>query len=154
MKFNRLPKDHGLQLVNQFSVRKTSFVNKFYLNQLKEFIEPLVGMPRNDIVPVYNFSFNPEIDSNNLYEYSYRMQRLYPLTSKEEEIVDSSVVNLGTEWEDKCGIMVFAKKNNPTLYNFLSRVLLNLKYKDMHGGNVMKNKEGVYLTIDLEGFIF
>ena len=153
MKFEELPRGRGLHLVNQHSVQKSGYLHKIYFNLFKDFIEPLVGFPHDDIVPIYNFSYATEEDDAERYEYSYEMQRLYPLTLEEREIIDYSYRNLGEEWEDKCAIVTSAKKNKPELYNFLSRVLLTLKYKDMHGGNVMKNKEGQFLMIDLEGFI-
>ena len=41
---------------------------------------------------------------------------------------------------------------NPKLYSFLESAIEDLRYYDLHSGNVMLNEDWEYVLIDLEGF--
>lgn len=152
LKFSPLPRHSGLQLINEFCIRKTNTIYEINFKKLQSIIQSFIDHPNDDVVSISNFTYR-NMDDFERYEYSYEMQRLYNLNDEEKFIVDSSYDNLGEEWEDTVFIIKAAKEHSPKLYNFLYRALYHLKYKDMHSGNVMKDNVGNYKIIDIEGFI-
>jgi hypothetical protein len=48
--------------------------------------------------------------------------------------------------------LIFGWKEYPKLMNFINTVFSQKRYTDIHSGNFMKDEDGEYRIIDLEGF--
>jgi hypothetical protein len=154
LEFGDLPSHRGLCLIDQFSVRKTATLHGERFRKFNSFMKDLVGSYRDDIVPIFDFKIidcQPGGD-DEIYKYSYDMMRLYPLCDDEKDIIDACYNNLGTVWENESKTLLMGKDLYPSLVRFLRRALFELKYKDMTVDNVMKNEDGIYFLIDIEGF--
>lgn len=151
--FNPLPPALGLSLVNQYTVRKIYKLRKSIFNKLSLVINNIMAKKPYQVAKVYRFQAIDVCNRFNSVSYFYDMQRLYPLTPQEYAIVNSCSDNLNTKWENDCPLIKLGKEKYPELINFFNYVEKELKYKDLHAGNVMKDKSGNFKLIDLEGFI-
>lgn len=145
-----LPKQ--LSFLDNLIVRKHASISKLRFEKFQSIIKSLINSPIYNVVPIYKF----EIISDAIEEvqYYYDMKRLYPLEHEEKLIINSCEDNLFQPWEDEIKLISLGKEKYPNLIKFLSEVIKDLHYKDLHGGNVMKDEIGNYLLIDVEGFIF
>lgn len=157
IKFSKnLPKGAGLDLVNDFTVRKvsmTSFASSFL------FLEVLISKLEKEnhpmIVSAKNFQNRGYIGGR--YEYSYDMKRL-GLISKDEKELISAVTNyywyhhrsLQNIEEDK--FIHKLMKQYPNLASFMIALYDWGKYDDIHDENIMMDEDESYKLIDLEGF--
>jgi thiamine kinase-like enzyme len=129
--------------------------------EVERLIESLMEYPHRNIVRVLGFNRH----SNE--EYSYTMERLLPLSSEEEEYfyIYFQIDDLG-EGDDiprRFSTQEGEQKFRESHLNFDEKMLEfrqamsgmsmnDFCYNDLHPGNVMKDTEGNYKFIDLEGF--
>lgn len=153
---------YGLLLVNDRVVRKKATCG---LKETFEFTEALINWfisnPDPFVVPVYALevtSDRPTLSTYGEFSYYYDMKRLGSLSAEEKQLVDL----IGDGWSRDKKIPAYAM-DIPVMKNFkcddlgdlikfLSDLLSQNRYYDLHGGNVMKDEEDNYLLIDLEGF--
>jgi hypothetical protein len=89
------------------------------------------------LVKVFSFK---QLDSPYIghpYGYQYVMERLYPLSFLEKNMLNMS---------PNVRHLIF-----PNMQRLLETALA-AKYEDLHEGNIMKTKQGQYKCIDIESF--
>jgi hypothetical protein len=113
------------------------------------------------VVPVYTFEVlsapkDPEARWGVEYTYRYTMKRLAMLDESEKQLIedmyDASIYPGRPErYKER---LDKNSKEHPELVKFMSTVLSLGRYRDVHRGNFLKDEDGSYKIIDLEGFIF
>jgi hypothetical protein len=161
--YGRLPTVKGLELVDEFTVRKTKD-----LYPVTEFlITHFMNHPSEKVVDVLNFQYLGDATVGNYSDkkYFYEMKRLGILTSGEKELVARAGVLLENflVFENALIPTQFSKEyinstkpfvqEFPELAHFLSDIIREGHYWDIHSGNVMRHPDGGYRLIDLEGFV-
>ncbi len=152
----RLPPGKPVELLDDNLIRKTGFwsTETAYLLQ-KKIIKHFIKYPDPMVVPVYQYSELGRDRFKN-YTYSYIMERCGILTSDERMFVDC----VGDLWE-KHGpracvqpdpALLSYQEKFPALFEFLTTVVEQERYMDLHSGNVMMSEDG-YCLVDLEGFV-
>lgn len=132
--------------------------NQNVINFLENFINKLIKNPDDNIVDVYEFNRNKNLN------YQYIMDWLHPLNQEEKAIVTilSGIQTYRQQHagikpkfvgEEKTNIILNAKKNYRSLYDFINEENERKRYFDFHEHNVMKDSFGNYKFIDLEGFV-
>lgn len=151
----RLPPGKPVRLLSNGLIRKTC---KGWGISTLEFMEALVNHfiinPDPLVVPVSNFR------KYTNYSYSYDMMRCGLLSSEEKYFIDE-VSELHDKYKsdsfnDEIISSIdgqFYKKKFPELYNFLSIIVKQDRYFDIHSGNILLNEDHNYCLIDLEGFL-
>lgn len=155
MKFNHsLP--WGLELIDGNRVRKeSSFTTREAYVHTKAVINHFIRNPDPLVVPVFSFEeIQATLDCHyGTYTYAYVMKQLSMLDWEEKRIIDEfhcwhSEVNRDhhNEWFRK------GWKEYPALMDFMNIVYRQKRYRDLHSGNFLKDEDGTYKIIDLEGF--
>ena len=143
---------------NGFRVRKTArCCGTETLKFIEALCHKLILQPDPMVVSVYDFKI---IDMKSIFDYvySYDMKRLNDISDFEKNIIDEASLS---KWFSP-SLKSFRKSSNIDidlawdkyylLMNFLTRVIDQDRYHDLHGGNIMKDNDGSYRLIDLEGF--
>lgn len=160
----RLPPNTATRLLDNGRVRKTEYFSteesfKFILAIVEHFIQH----PDPMVVPVYDYG----IVSQRKHDYavSYDMMRCGLLEEDEKQFVDC----VGEAW-DTYGVdlwkrleqgtctrhaeeLISFSREQPELAKFLTEVVHQNRYQDLHSGNVMRDEDNNFVLIDLEGFI-
>lgn len=148
---------YGLTLVgDKDKVRKEGcFTTRECYLHTKAVINHFIRCPDPLVVPVYSFEEIEATTDNQYgtYRYAYVMKRLGMLDNDERRIIDefhywdSEVsVDHHNEW------FRTGWREYPSLMNFMNIVHRQKRYRDTHGGNFLKDENGDYKIIDLEGF--
>jgi hypothetical protein len=134
---------------------------KAYIHNCKDFlhvqtiIKHFIRNPDPLVVPAYNYEMISG-DLNDRYgqfHYSYDMKRLFKLTKMERDWVDEAGYVKWNHYSFNTLEWGTRSKENPTLVGFLKEVIAQNKYNDFHSGNFLKDNDGSYRIIDLEGFL-
>lgn len=168
IKYNsNLPENRGLELIDDFTVRKTAHLGtKGALDVIEAIVKFYEANPDPLVVKVNNFQYYG-IRHKNLYQYSYDMDRLGPLDNDEESLL---TIGFDASWHgidpfDKSNFIYFdhvgyKKENvpklledNKKLISFIRKVIDQNRYQDRHSGNVMRNSDNEFVLLDLEGFM-
>lgn len=147
---------YGLSLVNYHRVRKeASFSTRECYLHTKAVINHFIRNPDPLVVEVYSFEeIRATLDCQyGTYLYAYEMKRLAMLDHEEKRIVnefhdwDSEVDrDHHNEW------FRMGWREYPNLMNYMNVVYRQKRYRDLHSGNFLKDENGDYKIIDLEGF--
>lgn len=146
----------GIEVVENNRVRKeSSFTTKENYVHTKAVIQHFIRNPDPLVVPVYSFE-EIEATLDNRYGtfiYAYTMKRLFALDYCERRIIDefhywdSEVAkDAHQEWFQR------GWREYPALMDYMNIVTRQRRYRDKHGGNFLKDENGDYRIIDLEGF--
>ncbi len=157
MKYNQnIESYYGLTLVGEDRVRKeAAFTTREAYLHTKAVINHFIRIPDPMVVPVYSFEeLEAHLDCQyGTYRYAYTMKRLALLDYDEKRIIDefhswSSEVERDhhNEWFRR------GWREYPQLMDFMNVVYRQKRYRDLHGGNFLKDENGDYKIIDLEGF--
>jgi hypothetical protein len=159
MKFrNDIESYYGLTLVGEDKTRvrkEASFSTRECYLHTKAVINHFIRNPDPMVVPIYSFEEIEATTDNQYgtYRYAYTMKRLGMLDSDERRIIDEfhawdSEVDRDhhSEW------FRLGWKQYPTLMDFMNVVHRQKRYRDLHGGNFLKDENNDYKIIDLEGF--
>lgn len=149
---------YGIKLVNDRRVRKeAAFSRRTSLEWIRKLTNHLIANPDPMVVPVYSFEVLEELEESRgnwgTYRYAYEMMRL-PMLSNDEKNVINHVIRFYrpvTRDENHPDIQR-AWREFPKLVEFLNRVVADDYYTDRHDNNFLKDEEGNYRIIDLEGF--
>ena len=149
---NRLP--YGLSLIGDSVVRKEAhYTRQESIDVLEKLAHYLIANPQPDIVPIYNFQRLPR--KGVAYRYQYDMMRLGLISDIEKDIIN--LMERGwRSWNDLSHVIAGLPAYHvdyPGLIPFISKVIQEDRYHDIHGGNFMIDMEGNYRLIDIEGFI-
>lgn len=147
---------YGLTVIDGNKVRKESCYSTrdCYLH-LKAVVNHFIRCPDPMVVPVYSFEELEATTDNRYgtYRYAYTMKRLGMLDTEERRIIDEfhswdSEVDRDNhnEW------FRLGWAHYPSLMNFMNVVHRQKRYRDLHGGNFLKDEKNEYKIIDLEGF--
>lgn len=152
----KLESHYGLSLVNEQRVRKEySFTTLDCYLHTKAVINHFIRNPDPMVVTVYSFEeIVATLDCRyGTYKYAYEMKRLGMLDYDEKRIIDEfhdwdSEVQLDhhNEWFRR------GWREYPKLMNYMNDVYRQRRYRDRHSGNFLKDENGDYKIIDLEGF--
>jgi hypothetical protein len=149
---------YGLTLVGEDKARvrkEASFSTRECYIHTKAVINHFIRNPDPLVVPIYSFEeLEATLDNQyGTYRYAYTMKRLGMLDSDERRIIDEfhswdSEVDRDhhSEW------FRLGWKQYPTLMDFMNVVHRQKRYRDLHGGNFLKDENNDYKIIDLEGF--
>lgn len=147
---------YGIELVNDMTIRKTAqFSHLPYFNWIQKLVNHLIANPDPMVVPVYRFEVLEDAPnagrSWGSFKYAYEMMRLPKLSNDEKDALNDIICN---RWKDQEAhpAVVRARREYPELYSFMMKVFDNGNYTDIHDGNFLKDQEGNYRIIDLEGF--
>lgn len=147
---------YGIELVNDMTIRKTAqFSHRPYFDWIQKLVNHLIVNPDPMVVPVYRFEVLEDLPnaerSWGSFKYAYEMMRLPKLTNDEKDALNDIISN---RWKDQetHPAVVKARKEFPELYTFMTKVMDDGYYTDIHDGNFLKDQEGNYRIIDLEGF--
>lgn len=164
MKFVELPTYHGLSLLSPNRVRKEAMQGTLKgFKCISAIIQHFIIKPSPTVVPVFNFTvLEMRQDSHDsqygTYRYSYDMARMYPLNADEKYIIESfrayrHLTSLPKEAYIAYPKLIPLRASYPLMFKFMSKVIREQRYTDIHDGNFMKDRERNYRIIDLEGFI-
>jgi hypothetical protein len=110
------------------------------------------------VVPVYRFEVLEETDEKDsptwgTYKYAYEMMRL-PYLHKDEKDLISTLIGIyrPVTRDDSNPAVQQGWRELPKLVEFMNKVLGDGHYTDLHNQNFLKDQEGNYRIIDLEGF--
>ena len=150
---------YGITLVSDLVIRKeANFSQRSNFNWIRKLCLHLIANPDPMVVPIYSFEVleeKPERENSpwGLYRYAYEMMRLPMLDRDEKNLINKL-----------CGIYHPVTRDNPDpdvqrgwkelpkLVEFMNVVLAQGNYTDLHNNNFLKDQEGNYRIIDLEGF--
>jgi hypothetical protein len=148
---------YGIKLVDDRVIRKEAYYsqrNNFEF--IRNLANHLIANPDPMVVPVYRFEVmeeTPEKENRTWgsYKYAYEMMRLLMLTRAEKEIITTMIQKKYSDSQDH-PVIQGARRDYPELHAFMSRVLSEGHYTDLHDQNFLKDEQGNYRIIDLEGF--
>jgi hypothetical protein len=164
IKYSNYKLPYGLKYIGDgYTVRKTTTCSgQKTLHFMRALCEHLIARPDPMVVPVYKFQ-NLSSKVENLYQYSYDMLRLGDLDGNEKEIIwqvgnawrngIAKPTRQFTEYGEKVYSVSKAWDTYPELMKYLGKIVKQDRYHDLHGGNIMKDEEGLYKIIDIEGFL-
>lgn len=125
---------------------------------MKAICESLIRSPNPSIVPV--LSFHTVSKGFFHFRYNYLMQKLNPLSSFEKSVIEvwsgindddrEDIPKYTPEQSD--AISLAGQEQCPKLLKLMDE--WRWTYWDFHAGNVMKDDDGEYRIIDLEGFSY
>lgn len=161
MKFDQnIESRYGIRLVDEFTVRKEARLStRENFTLVKAIVNHFINHPDPMVVPTYAFKVlqetNEKESNYGTYVYTYDMMRLGMLDSTERTIVDASnqFYHIGLSSDTKNDWIQRGIREYPELIKFMNTVFKQGRYTDIHGGNFMKDDEGNYRIIDLEGFM-
>jgi hypothetical protein len=139
----------GLELIDDFTVKKMGRYS--LIESIKQFeiiINHFINHPDPLVVPIYSYQY---ISGNNksFYIYSYTMKRLGLLSEEEKKIISLCIRSKLDTDKDFCRL----KEEYSSLIHFMDQVLTQNRYVDLHNRNFLKDEEGNYKIIDIEGFL-
>ena len=144
---------YGIELVNDLTIRKTAqFSSRNYFEWIQKLCNHLIANPHPMVVPVYRFEVLdvPQDNSNwGSYKYAYEMMRLPKLSGEEKNALN---ITLSHRYRPDHPDLVPVKRDYLAMYKFMQQVCDEENYTDLHDGNFLKDQEGNYRIIDLEGF--
>ena len=150
---------YGIKLVSDRVVRKEAqFSTRESFEWIRNLVLHLLVNPNPMVVPVYRFEVIEEVASKHnsnwgIYRYAYEMMRLPMLSSEEKLLITRLIHNRRpVERDDPQPFVREGWKEYPSLVEFMNRVLAEGSYTDLHDQNFLKDEEGNYRIIDLEGF--
>lgn len=148
---------YGITLASDQIVRKeASFSRKESFDWMRTLVLHLISAPNPMVVPVFSFEDLSESPKRGEYQYryAYQMMRLFMLTREEKDFIDVLArKRRGNNLRDTDDPVVLqGKKELPDLFNFMMQVIEQGHYNDIHDGNFLKDDQGNYRIIDLEGF--
>jgi len=153
----RLPPGKEVELLDSGLIRKTErWCEKDNYDFMKSVINHFIKYQDPMVVQVFAFRELGR-DRSNHYVYSYDMERCGILSTQERALINT----VGDLWdkfqraacERGAHELESYRRQLPKLYEFLSTVIEQDRYLDLHSGNVMMSPEGNYVLIDLEGFL-
>lgn len=150
----------GLTLVSDQVVRKEyQYGSRNAFNWMQKLCNHLIANPDPMVVPVYRFEvLEIKEESPNgwgTFKYAYEMKRLFMLEREEKELISALTRDNGYHPADKDHPSADIRKGwreLPQLMEFMNRVLADKHYGDVHNGNFLRDEDGSYRIIDLEGF--
>ena len=148
MKYDHsISKRFGFSLIGDTIVRKKAYAhNEAKLYSIEAICQHFIHYPDPMVVPVYNFKIlEKPIFKHSRRLYQYDMKRLYML-NKEEKLLINDNYRKGCHYHDD-------KNGYPKLVKFMNKVIEQRKYLDIHDQNILKDEDGNYRLIDLEGFV-
>ena len=160
----RLPPNTATRLLSNGRVRKTEyFSQESSLEYMVALLEHLIHHPDPLIVPVYDYAILQKKRQDHII--SYDMMRCGILEEDERMFVDY----VGEAWDmhgqdlwkrlDQGTCMKYPEElryfrdEQKELASFLTEVIHQNRYQDLHSGNVMRDEDNNFVLIDLEGFI-
>ena len=151
LKYDNLHDRPQVKLLDEMTVRKTA---QSSTSDLVEAVEKmcriLIAQPDPMIVPVYAFQIDKApTGTGGYFEYHYDMLRLGMLSQEEKTLVDY----LAYPNSIYASYIAQESEHYPALVVFMKEMLRQGRYNDRHSGNVLKDEDGHYLIIDLEGFM-
>ncbi len=160
MKFDdNVERCFGISLVNDRVVRKEAqFSTRESFEWIRKLVLHLLANPNPMVVPIYSFEVVEETNEQEnarwgVYKYAYEMMRLPMLTKEEKNIITKMIARRGNvQRDDPNPDFQQGWQEYPTLMVFMNRVLADGYYTDLHDNNFLKDEEGNYRIIDLEGF--
>ena len=149
---------YGIKLVNDRVVRKEAqFSTRESFEWIRGLVLHLLANPNPMVVPLYRFEVMEETPSKNnshwgTYRYAYEMMRL-PMLSREEKSLITAMIQRKYQLDNYSDpVIKDGQRDLPELFAFMKRVLDDGYYTDLHDNNFLKDEEGNYRIIDLEGF--
>ena len=149
---------YGIKLISDQVVRKTaSFSQRSSFEWIRQLSNHLIANPDPMVVPIYRFEVLEERETESArwgtYRYAYEMKRLPMLDKNEKELITKVISNYGPVDRDTPDpILRGGWRELPKLMEFMNKVLADGNYTDLHNNNFLKDQEGNYLIIDIEGF--
>lgn len=152
---------YGIKLINDRVIRKEAqFSTRESFEWIRSLVLHLLANPNPMVVPLYRFEVMEETPSKNnshwgTYRYAYEMMRLPMLTNEEKQVITWMIREKyrgQVHQNDSRPEAQKAWREYPTLVQFMNRVLADGYYTDLHDNNFLKDEEGNYRIIDLEGF--
>lgn len=150
----------GITLVSDSVVRKEySYGSRNAFEWIQKLCNHLIANPDPMVVPVYKFEvleIHDKPDSRwGTYRYAYEMKRLFMLNREEKELISTLVQTNGynpVERDHPHEKIKRGWQEIPDLMNFMNQVFADKQYNDIHNQNFLKDENGEYKIIDLEGF--
>lgn len=149
---------YGIKLLSDQVVRKeASFSQRNSLDWIMRLCNHLIANPDPMVVPIYRFEVleeKPDNGSNwGVYRYAYEMMRLPMLDKEEKELITRAIGHYRPTTRDvPDATLQRGWRELPKLMEFMNKVLADGHYTDLHNGNFLKDQDGEYRIIDLEGF--
>lgn len=150
---------YGIKLVSDRVVRKEAqFSTRESFEWIRNLVLHMLANPNPMVVPVYRFEVMEETNEEEnsrwgVYRYAYEMMRLPMLTKEEKRLITILIGGRRpVNRDDPRPDIQDGWKEYPTLVEFMNRVLADGYYTDLHDNNFLKDEEGNYRIIDLEGF--
>lgn len=150
---------YGIKLVGDRIIRKEAgFGDRVAFNLIRRIVNHFIAFPSPLVVPVYRFEVLEEHDNMNgnwgTYKYAYEMRRLCMLSREEKTVINRVFRHVTPIKRDNPDPEIQACwKEFPQLVEFMNAVLTEGRYNDLHDGNFLKDENGDYKIIDLEGFM-
>ena len=160
MKYDdNLAQRYGITLVDDRVVRKVSqYSQRQNFEFIRDLVNHLIQNPNPMVVPIYRFEVLEETTEKEnphwgTYKYAYEMMRLPMLDKDEKELITKVIGNYHPVPRDTVDPgFQRAWRGLPKLMEFMNKVLADGFYTDLHNQNFLKDEEGEYRIIDLEGF--
>ena len=149
---------YGIKLVDEFTIRKEAHLStRESFKYIQAVVNHFIHNPDPMVVPVYKFEVIESTDDDTRYGkyvYAYEMMRLGMLDEDERDVLDHAYRYYGKEIpadpiEESLRL---GWKRYPKLMNFINTIFSQGRYTDIHSGNFLKDQDGEYRIIDLEGF--
>jgi hypothetical protein len=158
MRYSNLNQYYQVKLIDEHTVRKTGRLSINHLEMFSRLMEHFINKPDPMVVPTYSFGIDemPEPNSRfGIFKYHYDMKRLGMLSPNEKVYID---VASDKRWvfsttPERKSIYEKTAISRPDLATFVSTVIEQDRYRDLHGGNIMKDEDESYKLIDLESFL-
>jgi len=144
-----------IEVINENIVRKHASASNEDFLKIKSIIEKYIAEPSEQVVNVLFFQIKDTFKFfNKTYvNYCYDMKRLYKLSEEERDIIHSASTNLCCMWEDDVPLIKLGKEKYPNLIKLLKEIIHDNEYHDLHSYNILKDSDGSYKIVDLEGFV-
>jgi hypothetical protein len=151
---------YGIILVNDRVVRKEAQVStRANFEWIRKLVTHIMLNPNPMVVPIYRFeTIEEELPSARngnwgTFKYAYEMMRLPMLDKAEKNLISKLISRYKPVTRDDPDPAIQAGwKDYPVLVQFMNQVLADRYYTDLHNNNFLKDEEGNYRIIDLEGF--
>jgi len=150
---------YGIKLVDDRTIRKEAeFSQRENFEWIRKLVLHLIANPDPMVVPIYRFEVITETSDRDdrrwgHYKYAYEMMRLPMLTHDEKELITAMIQRRWTSNNPPPDATIEeGRRNFPDLVAFMTRVLAEGNYTDLHDNNFLKDEQGNYRIIDLEGF--
>lgn len=150
----------GITLVSDTIVRKeASYGSQNAFEWIQKLTNHLIANPDPMVVPVYKFEVleikQPNGSRWGTFRYAYEMKRLFMLDRAEKQLINDIIRADNYRPVDRVHHspeITRGWRELPQLMEFMNRVLSDKLYTDIHNNNFLKDDDGSYRIIDLEGF--